>query len=160
MRSSHEQENITRITERSPIFSDARFWVYVRTRTLHQHEIARTFATTGRRVASWQDPAVLRFLSTLAATAATLAATTLATANAAALATAALATAALATAALAGAAHATAARATAAAVAATATLATATRTLSDGAGLILFVWRPNCTAAATGNEHGAGQQAG
>jgi len=155
MRSSHEQENITRITERSPIFSDARFWVYVRTRTLHQHEIARTFATTGRRVASWQDPAVLRFLSTLAATAATLAATTLATANAAALATAALATAALATAALAAA-----ALATAAALAATATLATATRTLSDGAGLILFVWRPNCTAAATGNEHGAGQQAG
>ena len=150
MRSSHEQENITRITERSPIFSDARFWVYVRTRTLHQHEIARTFATTGRRVASWQDPAVLRFLSTLAATAATLAATTLATATAAALATAALATAALAAAAL----------ATAAALAATATLATATRTLSDGAGLILFVWRPNCTAAATGNEHGAGQQAG
>jgi len=155
MRSSHEQENITRITERSPIFSDARFWVYVRTRTLHQHEIARTFATTGRRVASWQDPAVLRFLSTLAATAATLAATTLATATAAALATAALATAALATAALAAA-----ALATAAALAATATLATATRTLSDGAGLILFVWRPNCTAAATGNEHGAGQQAG
>src|SRR5215216_2486583 len=134
MRSSHEQENITRITERSPIFSDARFWVYVRTRTLHQHEIARTFATTGRRVASWQDPAVLRFLSTLAATAATLAATTLATATAAALATAALAAAALAAAAL----------ATAAALAATATLATATRTLSDGAGLILFVWRPNC----------------